>query len=78
MIPQDSKIIIGHTVQDKVNVVCDDRIWRIDFGDSRSWVDLQIPDYNLIENKIVVNNGLIWLQEHLRNILTNFIKEQKN
>ena len=56
MNPEDSKMIIGHTVQDKLNSICDDRIWRIDLGLSRAFDDIEIVDYELIEHKSITHN----------------------
>ena len=30
-------MIIGHSIQNEINSICDDRVWRIDVGASRAF-----------------------------------------
>lgn len=55
MNPEESKMIIGHSIQDKVNSICDDRVWRIDLGLSRAFDDIEIVNYQLIEHKMTAD-----------------------
>ncbi len=78
MNPEESKMIIGHSIQDKVNSICDDRVWRIDLGLSRAFDDIEIVNYQLIEHKMTADNGLQWLVNFLREKLDKFIEDENN
>ena len=78
MNPEESKMIIGHSIQDEVNSICDDRVWRIDLGLSRAFDDIEIGDYQLIEYKMTADNGLQWLVKFLRKKLNKFIEDENN
>lgn len=43
-------IVIGHTVQDNINSKCDDKIWRIDVGISRSFGTNNIQVLEILDN----------------------------
>jgi len=78
MNPEESKMIIGHSIQDEVNSICDNRVWRIDLGLSRAFNDIEIVDYKLIEHKMTADNGLHWLVNFLRKKLDKFIEDENN
>ena len=78
MNPEESKMIIGHSIQDEINSICDDRVWRIDLGLSRAFDDIEIVDYKLIEHKITADNDLQWLVKFLREKLDKFIEDRNN
>ena len=75
---EESKMIIGHSVQDEVNSICDERVWRIDLGVSRAFDDIHNVDYELIEKKLTADNGLKWLTNYLREKLDKFIENKNN
>lgn len=77
MPPKDSKMIIGHSIQNNINAICDDRIWRIDLGMSRAFDNIQISDLELIEYKLTADNGMEWLIQYLNDIIETFLKNTK-
>ena len=42
-------MVVGHTVQDKINAVCNHKIWRIDTGMSRAFGSDHVKRINLLE-----------------------------
>jgi hypothetical protein len=77
MDPDNSKMIIGHSIQDEVNSICDDRVWRIDLGLSRAFNDIELTDYELIEYKLTADNGFSWLINFLKEKLNKFINSEE-
>jgi len=45
-------IVIGHTVQDKINSKCDGRIWRVDVGLSRALGNNYIQALEILDNGV--------------------------
>ena len=74
-----SKMIIGHSVQNEINSICDNRVWRIDVGASRAFnTTITDFDYELIEHKLTADNGEEWLIKYLNELIINFNTNSNN